>query len=106
MEDSHTQPAGMLPAVFLVFIHAGFVSESFGSGFPRAGLFLAASMAGVLFIRIYAKRDTHLRSNDFFAADRYPVMTFTSSKITHKQGNAYEVSGTMTISFDNLKLTH
>jgi len=44
-----------------------------------------------------AKRDTHLRSDDFFAADTYPVMTFTSSKITHKQNNAYEVSGTMTI---------
>jgi len=44
-----------------------------------------------------AKRDTHLRSNDFFAADKYPVMTFTSSKITHKQDNTYQVSGTMTI---------
>jgi hypothetical protein len=47
---------GVPAAVCLVFIHAGFVSESFFSGFPRAGLFLTAGMAGVLFIRIYAKR--------------------------------------------------
>jgi predicted ferric reductase len=47
---------GVPAAVCLVFIHAGFVSESFVSGFPRAGLFLTAGMAGVLFIRIYAKR--------------------------------------------------
>lgn len=47
---------GVPAAVCLVFIHAGFVSESFVSGFPRAGLFLAAGMAGVLFIRMYAKR--------------------------------------------------
>ena len=47
---------GVPVAVCLVFIHAGFVSESFDSGFPRAGLFLAAGMAGVLFIRLYAKR--------------------------------------------------
>lgn len=37
--------AGVLPAVCLIFIHAGFVSESFESGFPRAGLFLAAGSA-------------------------------------------------------------
>ena len=48
--------AGVLVAVCMVFIHAGFVSESFDSGFPRAGLFLAAGIAGVLFIRIYVKR--------------------------------------------------
>ncbi len=48
--------AGVLVAVCMVFIHAGFVSESFVSGFPRAGLFLAAGIAGVLFIRIYVKR--------------------------------------------------
>ena len=47
---------GVLVAVYLVFIHAGFVSESFGSGFPGAGLFLAAGIAGMLFVRIYVKR--------------------------------------------------
>ena len=46
----------VIAAICLVFIHAGFVSESFVSGLPRTGLFLAAGIAAILFIRIYAKR--------------------------------------------------
>ena len=41
------------------------------------------------------KRDNHLRSKDFFAADKFPVMGFTSSKITHKKGNHYILTGTL-----------
>jgi len=41
------------------------------------------------------KRDNHLRSDDFFAADKFPVMTFTSSKITHQEGSHYIVTGTL-----------
>jgi polyisoprenoid-binding protein YceI len=41
------------------------------------------------------KRDNHLRSKDFFAADKFPVMGFTSSKITHKEGKHYIVTGTL-----------
>lgn len=43
------------------------------------------------------KRDGHLRSGDFFSAKEYPVMTFKSTRITHKQGNEYVVEGKMTV---------
>ncbi len=43
------------------------------------------------------KRDTHLRSPDFFDADKYPVMTFKSSKVNHAGDNKYIVEGTLTI---------
>jgi polyisoprenoid-binding protein YceI len=43
------------------------------------------------------KRDGHLQSKDFFDAKKYPEMTFTSQSITHRQGNAYAVTGTMKI---------
>ena len=43
------------------------------------------------------KRDTHLRSNDFFAANKYPVMTFKSSRVSHVSGNKYNLEGKMTI---------
>ena len=43
------------------------------------------------------KRDTHLRSPDFFDAGKYPVMTFTSSKVTHAGDKKYIVEGTLTI---------
>jgi len=44
-----------------------------------------------------AKRDHHLRSNDFFAAGKYPVMTFKSSRVRHADGNNYVIEGKMTI---------
>lgn len=43
------------------------------------------------------KRDTHLRSDDFFAANKYPVMTFKSSRVSHAGGNKYVLEGKMTI---------
>lgn len=43
------------------------------------------------------KRDNHLRSKDFFAADEFPAMRFVSSAVTHKGGDTYLVRGTMTI---------
>lgn len=43
------------------------------------------------------KRDKHLRSDDFFAASKYPVMTFKSSRVSHAGGNKYTLEGKMTI---------
>ena len=43
------------------------------------------------------KRDGHLRSDDFFSVKKYPVMTFKSTRITHKQGNQYVLEGQMTV---------
>ena len=31
-------------------------------------------------------RDAHLRGEDFFAADKYPQITFTSARVTKKSG--------------------
>lgn len=43
------------------------------------------------------KRDNHLKSKDFFSADRFPEMIFTSSRISHKMDNQYELEGKMSI---------
>ena len=43
------------------------------------------------------KRDTHLRSPDFFDTGKYPLMTFKSSKISYGGVNKYLVDGTLTI---------
>ena len=44
-----------------------------------------------------ADRDAHLRSDDFFAVETYPTLTFTSSRVTKKTEELYEVTGTLTI---------
>jgi len=43
------------------------------------------------------KRDTHLRSPDFFDAAKYPVITFKSSKVTKGGESKIIVEGTLTI---------
>jgi polyisoprenoid-binding protein YceI len=43
------------------------------------------------------RRDTHLRSADFFAVDSFPTLTFKSKKITVEAGNAFKLTGDLTM---------
>ena len=42
-------------------------------------------------------RDTHLRSDDFFAVGTYPTLTFISSRVVKTGDDTYDVVGTLTI---------
>jgi len=42
-------------------------------------------------------RDAHLRSDDFFAAEKYPTLTFKSTKVTPRGRDVYDVEGDLTI---------
>jgi len=42
------------------------------------------------------KRDTHLRSSDFFAADSFPTITFRSTRI-ERRGDDAKIYGTLTL---------
>lgn len=43
------------------------------------------------------QRDAHLKGEDFFSADKFPKMTFTSAKIESNGDNEYTVTGDLTI---------
>ena len=43
------------------------------------------------------KRDEHLRSADFFDVEKYPTLSFESTKVERVEGNAYRVTGDLTI---------
>ena len=43
------------------------------------------------------KRDSHLRSDDFFASKKYPEMRFKSTRVTPAGNNTYTLEGTMTV---------
>jgi polyisoprenoid-binding protein YceI len=42
-------------------------------------------------------RDKHLRSADFFDAEKYPVTTFKSTKVTPRGTDLYDVTGDLTL---------
>jgi polyisoprenoid-binding protein YceI len=42
-------------------------------------------------------RDAHLKSEDFFAVDRFPTLTFVSTGITKTGDDAFAVEGDLTI---------
>jgi polyisoprenoid-binding protein YceI len=42
-------------------------------------------------------RDKHLKSDDFFNAEKYPKMTFKSLSMKKMSGNRYELTGNLTI---------
>lgn len=44
-----------------------------------------------------AKRDDHLRNEDFFNAEKFPTMTLTNSKLTKKGKDKYKWAGDLTI---------
>ena len=44
-----------------------------------------------------ADRDTHLRSEDFFAVERFPALTFVSTAVAPKSETEFSVEGDLTI---------
>jgi len=44
-----------------------------------------------------AKRDAHLKSPDFFDVEKFPTITFKSTKVTKGDGNNLKVEGDLTI---------
>lgn len=44
-----------------------------------------------------SKRDDHLRSEDFFAAEQFPTITFKSDGSTDVSGNDFKLAGDLTI---------
>lgn len=44
-----------------------------------------------------AKRDTHLKSCDFFCTDQFPTMTFKSKKVEPGSGKEFKIVGDLTL---------
>lgn len=42
-------------------------------------------------------RDAHLRSDDFFAVEKHPQLTFTSDRVVRTDADSFTIHGTLTI---------
>ena len=42
-------------------------------------------------------RDNHLRAEEFFAVNKFPIMTFESTSVKKKEGDQYTLMGNLTI---------
>ncbi len=51
------------------------------------------------------KRDDHLKSDDFFNAEKYPEMKFVSTSMKKSKGNKYKLTGNLTIRDVTKKVT-
>jgi polyisoprenoid-binding protein YceI len=43
------------------------------------------------------RRDNHLRSADFFEAEKYPEITFTAGRLREARGDGFKLDGTLTM---------
>ncbi len=43
------------------------------------------------------QRDGHLKSADFFDAEKFPKLTFTSTEVIHEGGSDYKIKGDLTL---------
>lgn len=69
--------------------------ESKGADFNNATVNFTADVASIN--TGDEKRDGHLKSDDFFNAEKYPRMTFNSTSFKKIKGNMYVLEGNLTI---------
>ncbi|MFA6448065.1 MAG: YceI family protein [bacterium] len=82
------------------FVRGGFTDISGTVAFDKKNTALNSVSMTINVASIFtnnAQRDTHLKSPDFFDADKYPTMSFKSKTVTHVRGNLYKVTGDFTL---------
>ncbi|MEI6648964.1 MAG: YceI family protein [Actinomycetes bacterium] len=52
-----------------------------------------------------ADRDAHLRTNDFFAAEEFPTITFKSTSVAKSSDTTYAITGDLTIKTTTKSIT-
>lgn len=69
--------------------------ETEGMDFTDAQIKLAAEMSSITTNN--EQRDAHLRASDFFEVDKYPELTFKSTKVKKAGDDTFDLYGELTI---------
>jgi len=70
-------------------------AESEGDTFENASIAFTINVDSI--DTTQPQRDEHLKSADFFEAEKYPKITFKSTSFKNKGGEDYELTGDLTI---------
>ncbi|HEY3288994.1 MAG TPA: YceI family protein [Anaerolineae bacterium] len=100
LDKAHSQVAFTIKHLMFSTVHGKFTDFDATFGLNEKDLSLSSVQGVVKTASIDTgdeKRDGHLRSADFFDAEKYPTFTFKSTKVEAKGGNKYHVTGELTI---------
>ncbi|MBY0413686.1 MAG: YceI family protein [Bdellovibrionales bacterium] len=99
IDPSHSSANFTIKHMMIAKVHGGFDKISgefiFDKANPSQSVVNVSIDAGSINTRD-AQRDTHLKSVDFFDVDKYPTLTFKSSRV-EKVGGELKITGELTI---------
>ena len=100
VDKAHTSIGFSVKHLVISTIHGNFTD--FDGTVEWDGKDLAAASIGVTIqsksiTTNQERRDGHLRSNDFFAVDSFPTLTFKSTKVVKGEGDNFQVTGDLTM---------
>lgn len=100
LDPSHTR-IGFAARHAMVTTVRGSFNEFEGSGYldaeSPANSRLAVTIKAASIDTRNPDRDAHLRSNDFFAMDEYPEITYVSTSVEQVDDERYRVTGDLTV---------
>lgn len=70
-------------------------AETEGEDFSTAKIFVTAEVGSINTTN--EQRDNHLKSGDFFDAEKFPTIKFESTKLEKKSGDVFSLQGNLTI---------
>jgi polyisoprenoid-binding protein YceI len=100
LDPAHTEVTFKIRHLMIANVTGSFKNfnseaETNGDDFSNAKVVFTAETASVTTEN--EQRDTHLKSDDFFNAEKYPEIRFESTGLKKKKDDEYELEGKLTI---------
>ncbi|MDX9750589.1 MAG: YceI family protein [Flavobacteriales bacterium] len=100
VDPSHSELTFKVKHLMIANVKGAF--QKFDAGIEATGTDFAnarvqATIAAASIFTNDEGRDKHLRSADFFDAEKFPQLTFTGTTMEHVGGNDYKLTGDLTI---------
>ena len=83
--------------------YEGTITTKSDNNFDDAGVAFSLDVASISTNQ--ADRDNHLKSGEFFDAEKFPKIKFTQGKLVKKAGDDYTLNGHLTIKETTLPIT-